>query len=37
LDALRSIAADLLSLSSARIDAQIKSDALREICHDYQH
>lgn len=37
LDALRSIAADLLSLSSARIDAHIKSDALREICHDHPH
>ena len=36
LDALRSIAADLLSLSSTTLNAPINSDALREICHDHQ-
>ena len=34
LDALQSIAADLLSLSLAQLEAHINSNALREICHD---
>ena len=34
LEALRMIAADLLTLSSADLEVQLKSDALREIRHD---
>ena len=36
LGALQSLAADLLSLSSAQLEAHINSNALREICHDQQ-
>lgn len=34
LEALQMIAADLLILSPAEIEIQLKCDALREICHD---
>jgi len=36
LEALRGIAADLLKLSLSELDAQVESEALQEICHDYQ-
>jgi hypothetical protein len=36
LEALQAIAADLLKLSSAQLDAHVKGEALEEICHDGQ-
>jgi hypothetical protein len=36
LDALQMIAADLLTLSSAEIEVQLKSNALQEICDEQQ-
>lgn len=36
LEALQDIASDLLRLSSAELDVQVKSEALQEICHDSQ-
>ena len=36
LEALRAIAADLLKLSSAELDAHVVSEAMQEICHDHQ-
>jgi hypothetical protein len=36
LEALQAIATDLLKLSSAALDAQVKNEALQEICHDCQ-
>ncbi len=34
LEALQTVAADLLKLSSTELDAHVESDALQEICHD---
>ena len=34
LEALQAIAADLLKLSSAQLDAHVEREALQEICHD---
>jgi len=34
LEALQAIAADLLKLSSAALDANVENEALQEICHD---
>ena len=34
LEALQAIAADLLKLSSAQLDAQVEDETLQEICHD---
>jgi hypothetical protein len=34
LEALQAIAADLLQLTSAALDAQVQNEALLEICHD---
>lgn len=36
LEALQAIAADLLKLSSAALDANVDNEALQEICHDRQ-
>lgn len=36
LEALQTIADDLLKLSSRDLDAQVESGALQEICHDNQ-
>jgi len=36
LEALQGIAADLLRLSSAELNAHVESEALQEICHDCQ-
>jgi len=36
LEALQAIAADLLKLSSAALDANVENKALQEICHDRQ-
>jgi RelE toxin of RelE / RelB toxin-antitoxin system len=36
LEALQDIASDLLRLSSAELDVQVKGEALQEICHDSQ-
>lgn len=36
LEALQAIATDLLSLSSAELDAHVVIGALREICHESQ-
>jgi len=36
LEALKSIAADLLRLSCKEIDVEVKNGALQEICHDDQ-
>lgn len=37
LEALQAIAADLLKLSSAALDANVENEALQEICHDCQN
>jgi hypothetical protein len=34
LEALQTLAADLLKLSSTELDAHVEGDALQEICHD---
>lgn len=34
LEALQTIAADLLELTSAALDAQVQNEAILEICHD---
>src|ERR1043166_2044036 len=36
LEALQAIAADLLKLSPAQLDAHVDADAIEEICHDSQ-
>jgi hypothetical protein len=36
LEALQTIASDLLDLNSKQLDAHVKNDALQEICHDEQ-
>ena len=36
LEALQAIAADLLKLSPAQLDAHVEGEALQEICHDSQ-
>ena len=36
LEALQTIAADLLKLSSTQLDAHVEGEALLEICHDCQ-
>lgn len=36
IEALQQLAADLLRLSPSQLDAHVGSDALKEICHDYQ-
>jgi hypothetical protein len=36
LEALLAIAADLLKLSPAQLDAHVEGEALQEICHDSQ-
>jgi hypothetical protein len=34
LKALQAIAADLLKLAAKDLDAQVRTDALQEICHE---
>jgi hypothetical protein len=36
LEALQAIAADLLQLTSAALEAQVQNEAIQEICHDCQ-
>lgn len=36
LEALQSLATDLLNLESAQLDAHVESEALQEICHEEQ-
>lgn len=36
LEALKALAADLLSLSPSELGSLVESDALQEICHDHQ-
>ena len=37
LEALKTLATDLLKLSSVELDSQVESEALQEICHDDQN